>query len=165
MSTPKQKLNKERRKKEKKIKKTDSKKHARDFGMKSCIVLDWFEDGIRRLICNIRGNHFTQYLGIPKDHPLAGFNYNDIPLNCHGGLTFSSKGDGKIHPKGYWWYGWDYAHIEDYCYFGLPEIDKRHKELNEHDWTLEEVLEDGWEAHYDFKKLINLAEKIAKKSK
>jgi len=153
-------MKKKKKIKIRKIKKIDFKKHARDFGMKSCIVLDWFEDGVRRLIYNVRGSHFTQYLGVPKEHPLAGFNYDDIPLSCHGGLTFSSEGDGKLYPKGYWWYGWDYAHAGDYCCTRLSEFNEKLKGLNDHDWTLEEVIADGQEVVDSFKKLMKLAESI-----
>jgi len=137
------------------------KRHARDFGTESCKVLEWNEDGIERLILNIRGSHFTQYLGIPTDHPLAGYGYDEIPVRCHGGLTFSEEGKGGHYPAGFYWYGWDYAHAGDCIYFG---IDKE-SVISEYgiDWTLEEVIEDGWSAYYDFKLLKELVEKIVKK--
>jgi hypothetical protein len=132
------------------------KRHARDFGNESCKVLEWNEDGIQRLILNVRGSHFTQYLGIPEDHPLAGFDYEELPIRCHGGLTFSDEGDGKYYPKGFYWYGWDYMHAGDYCTIGSFVEEGK-------DWTLKEIIEDGYQAFYDFKVLKELAEKIAKK--
>jgi len=132
------------------------KKHARDFGKESCKVLEWNEDGIQRLILNIRGGHFTQYLGIPKDHPLAGLDYEELPIGCHGGLTFSDEIDSKYCSEDLYWYGWDYMHLGDYDEFSKSDKDK--------DWTLDEVIEDGQQAFYDFKVLKELAEKIAEKS-
>jgi len=149
----------------KKLTKEIEKKHARNFGMKSCIVLDWFENGIRRLILNIRGSHFAQYLGIPLEHPLAGFGYEEIPLECHGGLTFGEEGDGKNYPKGFYWYGWDYAHSGDYSYYGKKTAEKFPQRNDEKDWTLKEVVDDGNFAFYNFEELIKLAEKISGKKK
>jgi hypothetical protein len=131
------------------------KRHARDFGKESCKVLEWNEEGVQRLILNVRGSHFTQYLGIPEDHPLAGFHYDEVPLRCHGGLTFSSEGDGENYPSGIYWYGWDYMHAGDYNEFSKSDKGK--------DWTLREIIEDGYQAFYDFKVLKELAEKIADK--
>ena len=139
-------------------------KHARDFGLKGCIVKDWYEDGVRRLILNMKGSHFTQYIGIPKGHPLAGFSYDDIPLNCHYGLTFSGEGEGKLTAKDFYWYGWDYAHSGDYTYFEKMKNDKLFKKSNnEKDWTFKEVIEDGRDVVYDFKRLIKLSERITNK--
>jgi hypothetical protein len=132
------------------------KRHARDFGEQSCKVLEWNEEGVQRLILNVRGSHFTQYLGIPVDHPLAGFSDYELPLRCHGGLTFSEEGDGEYYPKGFYWYGWDYMHEGDY--FILGSFIEEGK-----DWTLREVIEDGYQPFCDFKLLKELAEKIADK--
>jgi hypothetical protein len=141
-------------------------KHARDFGKESCKVLEWNEDGVQRLILNVRGSHFTQYLGIPEDHPLAGFNCEELPIRCHGGLTFSDEGDDKYYPKGFYWYGWDYAHAGDFITAGANDLITTSGlfSLNgDKDWTLKEVIEDGYQAFYDFKVLKELAEKIANK--
>ncbi len=93
------------------------------------------------------------YLGIPKDHPTAGKDYNDVDLDCHGGLTFGEVGNGKSYDESLYWYGWDYAHAGDAfsmdadgadfvdfantiagCSFG-GERNKR--------WTAEEALEEA----------------------
>ena len=66
-------------------------------------------EGIRYLV--LRGPvSINAYLGIPDNHPMAGMDYDDIDLDVHGGLTFSKIGDGETWPKGYYWFGWDYAH-------------------------------------------------------
>lgn len=144
----------------KKEKKIEDKK-ARDFCKhpKSKIVADWFEDGIRIVILACRGSHFTAYFGVPEGHPLAGFDYDDIPLDVHGGLTYSS-GKSEVLPKGYWFYGWDYAHVGDVTYFdGEPSLSFY---KDDHDWTLKEVKEEADMAFYNFRRLVKLAEKLSK---
>ena len=143
--------------------------HARDL-IKSRdemkVVFDEFDEGIRFVIMSLY-SHFTAYVGIPSDHPLAGFDYDDVPLSAHYGLTYSDYG-GKHLPKGYYWYGWDYTHAGDYHYPGEKMIkenpDLFKKGADEKDWTLGEVKKDSWETIYEFKKLVKIAEKIDNKS-
>lgn len=76
-------------------------------------------DGIGFKIKSL-GSHPTAYVKIPNNSILCYMDYNDIPIDCHGGLTY-----GEIEEDGYW-VGWDYAHYGDYCYhaggsFGLFE--------------------------------------------
>jgi hypothetical protein len=127
----------------------------------SKIYFDYFEDGVRVLI--LRGPaSINCYLGIPSSHPLAGFGYDDLPVECHGGLTFGKEGNDDPFPKGFYWYGYDYGHADDMSFYELkyPEI----KQLREeHPWTPEEVKKDTWSAIYTFKKLMKLAEEIAAK--
>jgi len=137
-------------------------KKARDFGVekKSYNVLNWFDEtaGVRRLIKNVCGSYFCQYIGIPKGHSLYEINYDEIPINCHGGLTFSDNWNNinESFPKNYWWIGWDYSHIGDYCYTKNSSF----KMKDTHDWTLEEVVDNGSFPAYDFGKLMRLIEKV-----
>ena len=72
------------------------------------IFKDWFEHGIRCLI--IRGPcSLCAYVGIPKDHPLAAYGYNNIPLREHWWKTY----DDSETESGYYWYGWDYTRCDD----------------------------------------------------
>jgi hypothetical protein len=120
------------------------------------IVADWFDGGVRIIIMSLH-SHFTVYFGIPENHPLAGFSYNDLPISVHGGLTFAHKGDDKYLPVGFFWYGWDYAHVGDFTYFeGIEQTPFK----NDRDWTLKEVKDDIFT--YNFKLLMQLAERIAK---
>jgi len=138
--------------------KTD--KHARDLAKSKKEykeVASWFDEGVRVSIMSLH-HYFTAYLGIPVSHPLAGFDYDDLSLGVHGGLTYSRKGDGDYLPKGYWWYGWDYAHAGDAVYYGGDDFC-----IGDHDWTLEEVKGEVQDALYEFKRLVNLAEKITNK--
>ena len=101
--------------------------HARDFGEDPKIVADYYDKGVRILILNTHGMHFCVYVGVPKDHPLAGFDYDVIPLNCRGGLTFGKEGTKRkddIYPSGYYWYGWDYGHLGDYTHFDYSNMPK-----------------------------------------
>lgn len=154
----------------------------------STIMADWFDEGVRIII--MRGPAaLCAYVGIPKDHPLAGFDYNDLPsIDAHGGLTFSSEGGGKYAkghklagkktpwPSGYWWYGWDYAHLGDKTDFDYPpklkkalaKITAKYNDVHkdDHNWTIGEIKKEAWSVVYDLKKLMKLAEKIyAKRGK
>ena len=122
------------------------------------IVHDIFDEGLRFIV--MRGPfHWCGYVGIPVEHPLAGFSYDDLSfISAHGGLTFSRKGDKKGNwPKEFWWYGWDYGHLGDKSHFE-KNIDP--PELGEKDWTIQEVIDDSRDTLYEFKKLMKLAEKI-----
>lgn len=87
------------------------------------------------------GSHPCAYVELPKKHKWYGKHYNDIPISCHGGLTYSSPqgivfpSDNLNHRDGYW-IGWDYAHYDDYSYynFGFTLGKKR--------WTTEEIFEE-----------------------
>ena len=118
------------------------------------IFVDRFDGPCRFLI--LRGAvSLCAYVGVPKDHPLWGMQYDDLPLQCHGGLTYSGEG-GKGLPEGFWWYGWDYAHAGDFAI--LP----RSARLGSGDkqWTVEEVYKDSLATIDQFKKLCDLAVKV-----
>ena len=63
------------------------------------------------------------YVGVPKDHPCFGKDYDSVDVNAHGGLTFadfcddeSRECEGICHSEKYaanevvWWLGFDCAH-------------------------------------------------------
>ena len=131
------------------------------------VLKDWFEDNIRCLI--LRGpSSLCAYLGIPTKHPLAGFEYDDIPLECHGGLTFCGEGGGKdiYRPAGLYWYGWDYSHYKDYAfYYDTIAFEREYNHSDEKKWLVEDVMEDMRSTLYDFKMLCNLAVMLSNKSK
>ena len=81
---------------------------ARDFTKNREEIVratDWRKDGVWVIVLSTGGRHFCTYVGVPVDHPIAGYDYENITIDCHGGLTFADKGDGKIRPEGYYWYG------------------------------------------------------------
>ena len=62
------------------------------------------------------------YVGITKNHPLYEVNYEKLPFQCHGGLTFSGfHGLGK---DGYWWVGFDCHHYDDIALSENPILRK-----------------------------------------
>lgn len=104
------------------------------------------------------------YVGVPESHPLAGYNYDDVPLRVHGGLTFSDKGGGTF-PEGWWWYGWDYAHCDDYAvYYDKYPTELSPRERRDKKWTVREVYNDSyWEGWSSFQYLAKLAQKLYEK--
>lgn len=68
------------------------------------------------------------YIQVPKDHPWDGKNYDDVPLDVHGGPTY-----GRRDADGLQWFGWDYSHYGDWVNYriGGPMEGKR--------WSPEEV--------------------------
>jgi len=55
------------------------------------------------------GTHPCCYISIPKNHKYYNKDYENIDIECHGGLTYSQKQDDNKY-----WIGWDYAHCNDY---------------------------------------------------
>jgi hypothetical protein len=117
-----------------------------------------YEDGIQQVI--LRGPfHLCAYLGIPKSHPMAGHEYDNVPIPVHGGLTFAGTMPAldTIQP-GLWWYGWDYGHCDDYSIWSTP-IPNYHQSGTK--WTPAMVEQELWSPCYDLSKLMNLAVDIA----
>lgn len=75
------------------------------------------------------GRHPCGYVCLPKDNKNFGKFYDDIDVDCHGGLTFSDETISfleysdkykcmvKTSIKDKWIIGWDYAHYGDYTAF------------------------------------------------
>ncbi len=121
------------------------------------ILYDEFDEGIRFII--IRGpSALTAYIGIPLNHPLASFDYDELPISAHGGLTYDGEGTGDPRPINFYWYGWDYGHSGDYCFY---DDDWEHNYSGKK-WLVKDVISDSWETKYDFKSLMKLAEKLVK---
>jgi len=123
------------------------------------ILHDEFQEGVRFIV--MRGpSSLCAYLGIPTEHPLAGFHYDDLPsIEAHGGLTYSGGGD-ELRPKGFYWYGWDYGHSGDKS-FHHDDYPPMLRGLGEKGWLVEDVVKDSWSAIYEFTRLMKLAELIA----
>ena len=100
-------------------------------------------DGFHYVILSL-GSHPCAYIELPNTHKYYGKDYYNIPIYCHGGLTYSSN-EGIVFPKdnlshrdGYW-IGWDYAHYGDFCYYGIPYLDCGSFDKK---WTTEEILKE-----------------------
>jgi len=51
------------------------------------------------------------YVGLPAGHLWYGVNYDDIPVDVHGGLTFGEEIE--LYGNKYWVIGFDTAHYDD----------------------------------------------------
>lgn len=104
---------------------------------RTCIILDkGTYNGFNYAIVSY-GTHPCCYVFLPKGHKYYGKNYDDIDIDCHGGLTFSSD-DLMFNPvsNDNWVIGWDYAHFKDYTsLLGVVYPDAKK-------WTTEEMLEE-----------------------
>lgn len=70
--------------------------------------------GIRYLVMNVRGTHPCGYVNVAHTK-FEKLDYMDLDcINCHGGLTYSSKCSPCECEEDGWWLGWDYAHFGDY---------------------------------------------------
>lgn len=63
-----------------------------------------FECSIRR---NNRSGHLCGYVTLTPDNDYFGYEYENIPVNCHGGLTYASDNGSD------WTIGFDCAHLSD----------------------------------------------------
>ncbi len=90
------------------------------------VYRDW-EEGPYRIRIMRGPSSVNAYIGVKPGHVLYGKSYTDIDseIDCHCGLTFSGEGDGERWPSGYWWFGWDYAHGLDACFYYLsyPQLE------------------------------------------
>lgn len=59
------------------------------------------------------GTHPCCYFKLNDGDKFIGTNYDDIPLDCHGGITFFQKTDSNAPMGEGYWLGWDYGHYGD----------------------------------------------------
>lgn len=89
------------------------------------------------------GSHPCAYVELPKGHKYYGENYDDIPIDCYRGLTYSSERgimfpeDNPNHRDGFW-IGWDYAHLGDH----FETIATNEDFFYDKKWTTEEIFEE-----------------------
>jgi hypothetical protein len=64
--------------------------------------------------------HWCGYVGVPPTHPYFGSNYDDVPVEVHGGLTYAAACTSPVchipaepGPDALWWFGFDCAHADD----------------------------------------------------
>ena len=53
------------------------------------------------------------YVGLPSNNEYYNVDYNNIPVDCHGGLTYSESALALQEDKDIWWIGFDCAHCFD----------------------------------------------------
>lgn len=96
----------------------------------------WTHKGLKCKVMFVHGSHRCGYVRIPKSVEWSSLDYDDIPVDIHGGLTFKSVEKDGV------WFGFDCAHAGDAMmrdgklktYFGDGST--------EHFWTLEEVVKE-----------------------
>lgn len=88
------------------------------------------------------GSHPCCYVLLPKGHRYYGEFYNDIPIKCHYGLTYSESELLDLVKNNEWVIGWDYAHIDDYISYDVMFV-----EADEygHKYTLDELRDDVYD--------------------
>lgn len=88
-----------------------------------------WEDETTKLPCLIVRSsigHLCGYVGISKEHPWYGKDYDNMDIDIHGGVTFTgscmsekNKNTSICHivetgePDDVWWIGFDCAHCDD----------------------------------------------------
>lgn len=101
------------------------------------------------------------YLGVTKNHPMAGIHYDDLPIKCHGGLTYSDYGNNHPLPSTHYWFGWDYGHYGDKM-FELGSNFTSPNALNSigegYEWTKRHVWGDVLGTAKDFVKIMRAFE-------
>lgn len=94
----------------------------------------WIDEatGLDCLIVRVpHSGHLCGYVGVPPGHRFHGKEYDDVPADVHGGLTFADacqEGEefGICHvpeagrPDHVWWLGFDCAHCHDVTPFSGP---------------------------------------------
>jgi hypothetical protein len=82
---------------------------------------------------HLYGGHLCGYVSVPSNHPFYQKKYEDIDIECHGGLTFGECNDRH-------WIGFDCGHSHDY----IPSIEY----LKKTDPMMIEI----WERHNELMK-------------
>ena len=73
-----------------------------------------------------QGTHPCGYVEIPRDSKYFNVDYDEIPVECHGGLTYGRGflvGEATIDDNRYF-IGWDYAHYGDYVGYRIGFIEE-----------------------------------------
>lgn len=78
----------------------------------SCVLARGRYMGYPFLVINTRHRCPCGYVNVGGTM-FDGVTYDEIKIDCHGGLTYSNFISPLTYEKG-WWIGWDYAHLNDY---------------------------------------------------
>lgn len=61
--------------------------------------------------------NFNGYIRVLQSHPWYELGYDDVPADCHGGLTYSGRTlpwqASSLNPAPEWWLGFDTCHSCD----------------------------------------------------
>lgn len=99
--------------------------------------------------CSIRrvsySGHLCGYVTLTPDNDYFGMEYGDIPVDCHGGLTYANSSNSST-----WVIGFDCSHLGDL------------QPLSEYGWSAEGVYRD---MEFVTMECESICEQIAEKSK
>ena len=73
-----------------------------------------------------QGTHPCGYVEIPRDSKYFNVDYDNIPVECHGGLTYGRRflvGVATDDDNRYF-IGWDYAHYGDFVGYRLGYLEE-----------------------------------------
>lgn len=107
------------------------------------VLMDDFYKDYHFFILNL-GTHPCAYVVLPEGHEFYGESYDNIPIDCHYGITYSEDclNVYGIHEcfkqQNVWIIGWDYAHSGDY-YAGLYNLGSS---IHDKKWSTEEIFEE-----------------------
>lgn len=94
----------------------------------------WVYKNLHCMVSLVPLSHRCGYVGIPPSHPWFRISYEELPINIHGGLTYSSMNeyrDEQCGVVGLYWVGFDCNHAGD---SNVNEVNP-----HGHIWTLDEV--------------------------
>ena len=94
-------------------------------------------NGFNYYVLNL-GTHPCAYVDVTNTK-LHGEEYDDIDIECHCGLTYSSNRLSTVDKIG-WFIGWDYAHFCDYA--GYEINFPCNMRTNGKRWTTEEIVDE-----------------------
>ena len=78
-----------------------------------CAIISFKTDPALFLFQNECPNkYYCGYVKVPFWHPAYKVNYNNLDIQCHGGLSYSDEKLIGVNGIG-WWIGFDCAHAED----------------------------------------------------
>lgn len=69
--------------------------------------------GYKCVVLFLHTGYRCGYVGVSKQSKIYEKNYNDIDIDCYGGLTYSEGYLNGISEQDLWWIGFDCAHYGD----------------------------------------------------
>lgn len=83
--------------------------------------IEFEHEGFPCLIIRTQSGYLCGYVAIESNHPDYDKDYNEVNVECHGGLTYGERCSGHIchipkpgKPDDVYWLGFDHAHSRDY---------------------------------------------------
>lgn len=83
--------------------------------------LEFVHAGLPCMLIRNRLGNWCGYVAVCEGHPAFKQDYNNVPVDVHGGLTYSAPCQGHIchvpkpgEPDDVWWLGFDCGHAWDY---------------------------------------------------